>query len=80
MRGDSKKELTNYITKSKATGQFAYFMTKEKGKKIYSLIYGVYTSYTKAEQDAKALPAKMLVRRPQIRKFENIQKSIKKQN
>jgi len=78
MQGNSKKDIIKYIERTNATGQFAYFITEKRGKKIYNLIYGVFTSYTLAEQSMRALPPKMLKRPPWIRKFRNIQKHIKK--
>ncbi|NOX43125.1 MAG: hypothetical protein GXP19_05240 [Gammaproteobacteria bacterium] len=91
MQGNSKKDLTKYINKSDVKGQFAYFITKQKGKqkgkkkakkkgkKTYNLIYGVYTSYANAYQGMKALPPKMHKHRPWVRKFGGIQQDIKKQ-
>jgi len=78
MQGKSKNELLKYIELSKNPGPFAYFETEKKGKKVFHLIYGVYPTFTKAEQNIRKLPASMTKIKPSIRKFSNIQKDIKK--
>ncbi len=78
IQGNSKKDLLKYIEKTEAGGQFAYYISKRKGKKTYSLIYGAFTSYAKARLAMRSLPTKMLKGRPWIRRFGSIQKHIKK--
>ncbi len=78
IQGKSKKDLVNYIERTEAMGQFAYYVSERKRKKIYNLIYGVFTSYSKAKLAMNSLPTKMLDSRPWVRRFGSIQKHIKK--
>lgn len=79
-QGKSKKDLVNYIERTEATGQFAYYVSEKKRKKTYNLIYGVFTSYSKANLAKRSLPTKMLRSRPWVRRFGSIQEHIKKSN
>ncbi len=77
-QGNSVSELKKYIEQSSRTGPFAYFTSDKDGKKTYHLVYGIFSTYTEAEQNLKSLPPNMTKSMPWIRKFGNIQKDIKK--
>lgn len=77
-QGKSVSDLKKYIKQSTKPGPFAYFTSEKNGKIKYHLVYGIFSTFTEAEQTLKTLPPSMTKNMPYIRKFGNIQKDIKK--
>ncbi|HEY5700856.1 MAG TPA: SPOR domain-containing protein [Gammaproteobacteria bacterium] len=65
--------VKRFVARNIRPGEGDYFATERDGQVWYSVVYGVYDSYSAAKQAVSALPAAFGDRKPWIRKVGSIQ-------
>jgi septal ring-binding cell division protein DamX len=68
--------LQLFINDNNLQGNAIYYQTQKNGKSLYVLIHGSFESYDMAKETADALPSKLKVAEPWIRKLSKIQKLL----
>ncbi len=69
-----RKAAEEFIRKAKITTQIGIYASVKKGKRWYSVVYGDYPSYKKAQTSARKLPASLRSIKPWVRKASLIKK------
>lgn len=68
--------VRDYVRRNIGPGEGDYFATRRGGQVWYSVVYGVYPSYSDAKQAATQLPSSLGKRKPWIRKVESVQQQM----
>ena len=71
-----RKAAQQFIRKVKIKSQIGIYASVKKGKRWYSVVYGDYLSYPKAQASARKLPASLRGIKPWVRKVSLIKKEL----
>jgi DamX protein len=78
MANEKIDAIYQFINRHKLKNSIALYKTVQNEKPWYVLIYGIYSNQQLAESGINLLPADLQLVKPSIRKFEDIQKDIRK--
>jgi len=73
----SEAAAIDYAHRTGSSGEVAYFSILRDGRRLYPVVYGSFRDRAEAEQGAAALPAALREGKPWIRRFEEIQNSLR---
>ncbi|CAK0767322.1 DamX protein [Gammaproteobacteria bacterium] len=74
MSGNNETDLQEFLRRWELHGEIAIAHTRRQGRDWYSLLYGVYLDYRRAQEAAKQLPTG--IPKPWIRTMGSVQKDL----